>query len=446
MLTSTDGITWLALESGIADSITALARTPLGYVAGGGANGTLLTSLDGTGWTVAALPANRALRGIAASPTAIVAVGDLGTMLTFELVDTTPPPAITAQPAPGTVAAGATVTFAVEASHATHAVFQWFKDGAPIPGANTPAYTVTAVTPARTGSYTVAITSPTGTATSSAAVLALGVAADPGRLVNLSILTSLASAVDSFTFGVVIGGADTVGTKPLLVRAAGPSLGALGVGGTLEDPKLEFFTGSTKVGENDDWGGVASTSAVMASVGAFAFSAPHSKDAAISFPSLASGANSAKISGTGAGMVIAELYDATPAAAFTATTPRLINVSVLKHLGTGVTAGFVIGGSTARTVLIRAIGPTLGGFGVADTVADPQLALFSGQTERARNDNWGGGTALAAAFAQVGAFGLAADSRDAALLATLAPGNYTVQVSGVAGTTGVALVEVYEVP
>lgn len=145
-------------------------------------------------------------------------------------------------------------------------------------------------------------------------------------------------------------------------------------------------------------------------------------------------------------MVIAELYDATPAAAFTATTPRLINVSVLKHLGTGVTAGFVIGGSTARTVLIRAIGPTLGGFGVADTVADPQLALFSGQTERARNDNWGGGTALAAAFAQVGAFGLAADSRDAALLATLAPGNYTVQVSGVAGTTGVALVEVYEVP
>ena len=446
MLTSTDGITWLALESGIADSITALARTPLGYVAGGGANGTLLTSLDGTGWTVAALPANRALRGIAASPTAIVAVGDLGTMLTFELVDTTPPPAITAQPAPGTVAAGATVTFAVEASHATHAVFQWFKDGAPIPGANTPAYTVTAVTPARTGSYTVAITSPTGTATSSAAVLALGVAADPGRLVNLSILTSLASAADSFTFGVVIGGADTVGTKPLLVRAAGPSLGALGVGGTLEDPKLEFFTGSTKVGENDDWGGVASTSAVMASVGAFAFSAPNSKDAAISFLSLASGANSAKISGTGAGMVIAELYDATPAAVFTATTPRLINVSVLKHLGTGVTAGFVIGGSTARTVLIRAIGPTLGGFGVADTVADPQLALFSGQTERARNDNWGGGTALAAAFAQVGAFGLAADSRDAALLATLAPGNYTVQVSGVAGTTGVALVEVYEVP
>ena len=80
------------------------------------------------------------------------------------------------------------------------------------------------------------------------------------------------------------------------------------------------------------------------------------------------------------------------------------------------------------------------------SVADPQLALFSGQTERARNDNWGGGTALAAAFAQVGAFGLAADSRDAALLATLAPGNYTAQVAGTGTTTGIALVEVYEAP
>jgi hypothetical protein len=185
----------------------------------------------------------------------------------------------------------------------------------------------------------------------------------------------------------------------------------------------------------------------MAQVGAFAFSAPTSKDAAISLPSLASGANSAKISGTGVGTVIAELYDATPTNAFTATTPRLINVSVLKNIGTGVTAGFVIGGSTARTVLVRAIGPTLAGFGVGGTVADPRLALFSGQTQIGANDNWGGGGALSAAFAQVGAFGLAADSRDAALLVSLQPGAYTVQVSSVdPAISGVALVEVYEVP
>ena len=99
-------------------------------------------------------------------------------------------------------------------------------------------------------------------------------------------------------------------------------------------------------------------------------------------------------------------------------------------------------------MLIRAVGPTIGAapFNVPGAVADPQLTLFSGQNSIAANDNWGGGTELTAAFAQVGAFGLPAASRDAALLATLQPGQYTVQVSGVGGTTGVAIVEVYEVP
>jgi hypothetical protein len=77
---------------------------------------------------------------------------------------------------------------------------------------------------------------------------------------------------------------------------------------------------------------------------------------------------------------------------------------------------------------------------------DPLLALFSGQTQIGANDNWSGGSALSAAFGLVGAFALPATSRDAALLVTLQPGSYTVQVSGVGDTTGVALIEVYEVP
>ncbi|MBI4623603.1 MAG: hypothetical protein HY736_10350, partial [Verrucomicrobia bacterium] len=93
-------------------------------------------------------------------------------------------------------------------------------------------------------------------------------------------------------------------------------------------------------------------------------------------------------------------------------------------------------------------------FGVGGLVADPQLTLFSGQTAIGGNDNWGtsaGASAattaqLSAAFTQVGAFTLPSGSTDAAILATLAPGNYTVQVSGVNNTTGVSLVEVYEVP
>ena len=79
-------------------------------------------------------------------------------------------------------------------------------------------------------------------------------------------------------------------------------------------------------------------------------------------------------------------------------------------------------------------------------VANPQLTLFSGQTSVGSNDNWGGTAELLAAFAQVSAFALPAGSQDAALVATLQPGSYTVQVSGVGGTTGMAIVEIYELP
>lgn len=276
-----------------------------------------------------------------------------------------------------------------------------------------------------------------------------GLTGNPGRLVNLSILTELAAG-DSFTMGFVVGGDGTNGAKALLARAAGPSLAQLGVANAHTDPKLEFFTGSTKVTENDDWNGVAGVSNVFAQVGAFAYVSASSKDAAVFAPAVAAGNNSVVVAGAGnaSGTVIAELYDATPAATVGAITPRLVNVSVLKRLGAGLTAGFVIGGGSSKTVLVRAIGPTLGtAFGLSGVVADPELTLFGGNSAKiASNDNWGGTPALTAAFAAVGAFALPDDSDDAALLATLAPGNYTVQVTGDKSNSGTALVEIYEVP
>jgi hypothetical protein len=147
--------------------------------------------------------------------------------------------------------------------------------------------------------------------------------------------------------------------------------------------------------------------------------------------------------------VIAELYDATATGAFTTTTPRLVNVSVLKQIGADETliTGFLVGGATAKQVLIRAVGPTLGtAFGIAGAMADPKLDLYSGQAVINANDNWGDGGTLATAFVSVGAFALGTTSRDAAILVTLVPGNYTAQVSGVSGSGGLTLVEVYEVP
>ena len=276
-------------------------------------------------------------------------------------------------------------------------------------------------------------------------------AGSTARLVNLSILTSLDAGGDTFTMGYVVGGAGTSGSKPILIRAAGPTLGAapFNLSGTLGDPKIELFAGATKTSENDNWGGSPSLSATFASVGAFAYVSGTSLDAA-ALATIGAGDNSVRVAatGTGTGTVIAELYDSTPFANLTATSPRLVNVSVLKHLGAGLTAGFVIDGTGSKRVLIRAVGPTIGGapFNVGGVVADPQLTLFSGQSSIGSNDNWGGTAALTAAFTQVGAFALPATSRDAAVLVTLQTGAYTVQVNGVGGTTGVAIVEVYEVP
>jgi hypothetical protein len=268
--------------------------------------------------------------------------------------------------------------------------------------------------------------------------------------VNLSILTDITAAGDTFTMGYVVGGAGTTGSKSILIRAAGPTLGAapFNIAGVLADPKLELFAGQTKTSENDNWGGSGTLSTAFASVGAFAYVSGTSLDAAV-LGNIGLGDNSVGVSGgTSTGTVIAELYDSTPFASMTTTTPRLVNVSVLKHLGTGITAGFVIDGTAAKRVLIRAVGPTIGAapFNVPDAVANPQLTLFSGQSSIASNDNWGGTAELTAAFSQVGAFALPAASLDAALVTTLQPGSYTVQVSGVGGTTGMAIVEVYEMP
>ncbi len=279
--------------------------------------------------------------------------------------------------------------------------------------------------------------------------------AAPSRLGNLSVLTNVTAADPQFTVGTVLGGNGTSGVKPLLIRAAGPSLTPLGVGGALADPKLEVFSGSSSVATNDNWNGTPALSALFSQVGAFAYASATSLDAAVSYtPNVTAppAGFTVQVNGVGgaAGAVIAELYDATPSAAFTNATPRLINVSVLKQIGAGglLTAGFVIQGSMPKQVLVRAVGPTLAlpPFNIGSAMSDPKLDLFLGPTVIASNDNWGGTSALSAAFSNVGAFALGATSKDAALLVTLFPGNYTAQVSGVAGSTGLAIVEVYEVP
>ena len=91
------------------------------------------------------------------------------------------------------------------------------------------------------------------------------------------------------------------------------------------------------------------------------------------------------------GVVLAELYDATPAAEFTRTSRRMLDIAVLKGVGGGVTADFVISGDASKSALVRAVDPALGQapFNVRGVSADPQLALFNGTTQIGASADWG---------------------------------------------------------
>jgi hypothetical protein len=278
----------------------------------------------------------------------------------------------------------------------------------------------------------------------------LPAASAAGRLVNMSIRTNAGTDDATLIVGVGLGGAGTQGSKAVLLRGVGPTLGVFGVGGALSDTVMTVFQGTTQVAQNDNWDATAGNT--FAGLGAFAFGAG-SLDSAIYNNAIPSGSYSIQIAGkAGAtGIALAEIYDASPSASFTATTPRLVNVSARTQVGTGdniLIAGFVVGGSTPVRVLIRAVGPTLGVFGVGGALADPKLEVYdSAAAKIGENDNWAGTAALKTAFSSVAAFAFSADnSADAALVATLQPGSYTVQVSGVNAATGVALVELYELP
>lgn len=131
-------------------------------------------------------------------------------------------------------------------------------------------------------------------------------------------------------------------------------------------------------------------------------------------------------------------------------TTQLINVSSRGVVGGGdraMIAGFALSGPGQKRLLLRAIGPTLASFGVAETLPDTLVSLFQGANRIAQNDNWGTAPdagAVSVAAASTGAFALPAASRDAALLSSLSAGSYTAQVSDTANRTGVALVELYD--
>ena len=269
------------------------------------------------------------------------------------------------------------------------------------------------------------------------------------RLVNNSTRARAGSGDQVAIAGFVITGEES---KPVLIRAVGPSLAGFGVPGAVAAPVLELFQSGqpTALARNTGWsigGSAAVLAAAAARVGAFPLDTG-TADAAL-LTTLAPGAYSAVISSADAraGVGLVEVYDVSGAVLG----QRISNLSVRAFAGADadtLIVGVVVQGTVPKRLLIRAVGPGLTPFGVTGVVEKPRLAVFSGAVEVARNLGWStspDAAGITQAALAAGAFPLANGSADSALLINLAPGAYTAQVSGVAGTTGVALVEVYEV-
>lgn len=349
------------------------------------------------------------------------------------------------------VALGATTTLSVVAEGTAPFTYRWKKDGVPLADATGADLVLTQVGMTDAGSYTVMISNAAGSVTALVGQLSVLPPADgasainqpetvtaeasrqSGRISNLSVRATLATG-QTLVVGLIAAGKP----HPVLVRAIGPTLAAFGLADALPDPAFFLFKDGASIAANDNWGGTAALSGAFASVGAFTLPAS-SLDAAL--VRTIEGGNTVQVTGQTGGTVLVEAYEMTASP-----DARLINVSARNRVGRGseaLVAGFTISGDAGKTVVIRGIGPTLAAFGVGGVLADPKLELYAGANKIGENDSWD--AAHAVTFANVGAFELPAGSKDAALVVTLAPGSYTVQLSGNDGGTGEGMIEVYEV-
>ncbi len=263
------------------------------------------------------------------------------------------------------------------------------------------------------------------------------------KLTNMSVRSRL-DANEELTIGFHVAN----GSTPILVRAAGPALTPYFGAEAMADPKFSLFDVNTAgqpvaAGANDNWD--AALAGTFGSLGAFPFEGG-SKDAAL--VATLGGSNTAIVSGPQAGYSLVEAYDNSAADS----PARLINISARKRVGTGndiLIAGFVVGGTGHKRLLVRGVGPKLGEYGVPNTLPNPQIQIHrvvnGVGTLVAENKDWA--SSLAPVFDQSYAFQLTPGSKDAALVVLVEAGyNYTASVSSETSETGVAMVEVYVLP
>jgi hypothetical protein len=427
----------------------------------------------------------------------------LGTPNVARLVDAlsaaSSAPFVRSQPSAQSVNAGAYLTLMVDAGGGGLS-YQWALNGSAVTGATNAALFFPAVAAHQAGNYSCTVTNHFGAVSTSAAAVTV---ASSAKLNNISARANVGAGNNALIAGFYVGADSQSVPKNILVRCMGPSLGQppFNVPGALSATSMSFHDANSLLETVRGWGPGTSlqssgsatsctfspaSAAFMLSLYAFTPYTAGSADSALvatlplnttqGYTSVCSGVNGS----TGVGLV--EVYDADLAAGVANNTAHLINLSARANAGSGsnvLTAGFWITGTTSETVLLRGVGPGLTSQGVSGALQNPAITLYdSDSVPIASNTGWLNAPTFQTWVSQGGAanptngsgvsnltapwnmqVGLEAATNalmesvyaatlapgDSAMIVTLPPGGYTVEISGANGSMGVALAEIYEV-
>lgn len=255
------------------------------------------------------------------------------------------------------------------------------------------------------------------------------------KALNLSTRGNIGTDDNSLIGGFIVTGTED---KTVVLRAIGPSLGAVGVTGVATDPLLTLYdsTGAI-VATNDDWQSDAGAAQIEANG-----LAPTDPAEAATIQTLAPGSYTFVVNAKDAipGIGLVEAYDLSSTGA-----SKLANLSTRGNVDVGdgvLITGFIVGEVDSNTVAIRGLGPSLASSGLSNLLTDPMLTIYdSNGTAIASNDNWQDATTADALQQRSLA---PTDAAEAALILHLPAGAYTSILSGVGATSGQGLLEIYD--
>lgn len=271
-----------------------------------------------------------------------------------------------------------------------------------------------------------------------------GTSTTPGFVANVSTRLPVGTGDNVLIEGFIVQG-PAGATKKILVRAIGPSLAQFGINDALSDPTLAIFdANNNQIASNDNWqttqmGGII-TSDQVAEINASKVAPTNAAESAI-VANLTPASYTAVVRGAGnsVGTAVVDAFDLSSGSA-----AKLANVATRGLIQPG--AGLLIGGFIVQNgsvkIVVRAIGPSLAAFGIANALPDTTLQLRDQNGNIVReNDDWQSDPQQAQQLQSVGL--QPTNNLEAALIQTIAPGQYTAQVRGKPETTGTGVVQVY---